>query len=113
MMDEVARDLGFDDAADMHRCVAAVDLTTPARLAAFVAWRDDDGTKAGLLALAAKGGGVMPPSAKLAIVAKSISTVGRLMGITPARMRLALMLALIAEVECEREQALLAAKGGE
>jgi len=60
-MDGVAKSLGFEDAAELHRLVAAADLSTPAKLAAFKVWQDQDGTKAGLLALgeetATKGGG--------------------------------------------------------
>jgi hypothetical protein len=45
----------------------------------------------------------MPPSAKLAIRAQSINIVGRAMGIGPRRMRLAMILVLMAEVESARE----------
>lgn len=41
----------FDDELDMCRLVAKVELDTPEDLAAFVRWRDLDGTKEGLLEL--------------------------------------------------------------
>lgn len=48
---EVARDLGFESEEEMHRLIASVDLSSQSQFAAFLAWRDTDGTKAGLLKL--------------------------------------------------------------
>lgn len=51
MNDEIARQLGFNDAAEFHRMVASVDLSDASKLAAFKRWQEDDGTKDGLAAL--------------------------------------------------------------
>ncbi len=53
-MDELVKSLGFADAREFHRLVASADITSPEKLTAFKAWQENDGTKAGLLAL---GGG--------------------------------------------------------
>lgn len=50
-MDEIVKALGFADEREFHRLVCCVDLTSPEKVAAFKAWQDEDGTKAGLLAL--------------------------------------------------------------
>lgn len=44
-------DLGFDSWDDLSQLVADVDLSTAKKQAAFVKWKLEDGTKAGLLAL--------------------------------------------------------------
>jgi len=44
-MEEVVKKLGFASEAEFHQMVASV----PKVDAAFIAWRDNDGTKAGLL----------------------------------------------------------------
>lgn len=51
--DDVARRQGFDNWRDLESHVNAADLSTPARREAFQSWKDRDGSKAGLLALAA------------------------------------------------------------
>jgi hypothetical protein len=53
MTDEIAVQLGFEDAAEFFRMVAAVDLSSPAKLSEFKRWQESDGTKAGLNNLAA------------------------------------------------------------
>lgn len=45
------KECGFESEGEFHRMVAAADLGTPERLAAFKRWQMDDGTKAGLAAL--------------------------------------------------------------
>jgi len=50
-MDRIAKMMGFEDAAEMNRLVAQADISTPEKLAAFERWKEEDGTKAGLLAL--------------------------------------------------------------
>lgn len=51
MTDEIAQALGFASAEEFHRMVANADISTPEKLAAFKAWQENDGTKAGLDAL--------------------------------------------------------------
>jgi hypothetical protein len=51
MSDAIARSLGFESAAEMHRLIAAADISTPVKWAQFRAWQSEDGTKAGLEAL--------------------------------------------------------------
>lgn len=53
MNDEIAREFGFDNAAEFHKMVAAVNLSTYERRAAFTHWQHEDGTKAGLTKLLA------------------------------------------------------------
>ncbi len=48
MNDTIAQALGFQNVAEFNRMVAAVDLSTPERLAAFRRWQDNDGSKDGL-----------------------------------------------------------------
>lgn len=50
MNDEIAKELGFESAAEFFKMVADVDLTGDG-LAAFKQWQDNDGTKQGLLVL--------------------------------------------------------------
>ena len=50
-MDELAIACGFENAKDLVRLTAAVDISTPEKLAAFEKWKWEDGTKAGLLNL--------------------------------------------------------------
>lgn len=57
MNEEIAKQLGFDSAAEFHKMVAAVDLTTADRFSAFVHWQQSDGTKQGLARLAINRGG--------------------------------------------------------
>ncbi len=66
-MDELARAMGFAGAAEFHRLVAATDITTQDKLAAFRSWQENDGSKAGLLALR---GPVSDPSETLALIAE-------------------------------------------
>lgn len=43
--------LGFESAAEFHRMVADVDLSSTERIAAFKHWQEHDGTKQGLMCL--------------------------------------------------------------
>jgi hypothetical protein len=56
MNDDIAKQLGFADASEFHRMVAAVDISRPSKVAAFKRWQDEDGTKDGLAALGESGG---------------------------------------------------------
>ena len=46
--DDVAKEAGFADAAELHRMVASVDLTKPGMIARFKQWQTEDGSKRGL-----------------------------------------------------------------
>lgn len=50
-MDTIAQAVGFENAEEMHRMVAEVDLTTAEGLAAFNQWKAEDGSKEGLVTL--------------------------------------------------------------
>lgn len=50
-MEEFVKAMGFDSVKEFHRLVASVDLSTPEKLKAFEDWKENDGTKEGLLAL--------------------------------------------------------------
>ena len=50
-MDELAREMGFIDFNEMARLTSHVDISTPEKLAAFNLWKNNDGTKYGLLCL--------------------------------------------------------------
>lgn len=50
-MDELLKELGFNDITEFNELVARADLSTPEKLAAFKKWRTEDGTKEGLLKL--------------------------------------------------------------
>jgi len=47
-MDMVAMANGFEDAAEMNRMVARVDIQTDEELRKFTIWKETDGTKEGL-----------------------------------------------------------------
>jgi hypothetical protein len=51
MTDEDVKALGFAHLAEFCSMVASVDLSTPIQVSRFEKWRDEDGTKDGLLAL--------------------------------------------------------------
>ncbi len=43
--------MGFESEREFHHLVATAKIDTPETMAAFVAWKENDGTKAGLVAL--------------------------------------------------------------
>lgn len=45
------KELGFESAAELHRLVAQVDISTEERKQKFKRWQDEDGSKLGLEAL--------------------------------------------------------------
>lgn len=51
MTDAMAQSLGFKDAAEFHQLVAAANISSEWKLAAFKKWQTTDGTKNGLLTL--------------------------------------------------------------
>lgn len=50
LMNVAAKLNGFKDSAEMYKLIASVDISTPAKLAAFTAWKED-GRKSELLKL--------------------------------------------------------------
>lgn len=48
-MDELAREMGFDSEEELHKLVGGADLSTTEKLEAFLKWKNEDGTKDGLL----------------------------------------------------------------
>ena len=50
-IDEALKKLGFENQEEFSRMVASVDISSMDSLAAFKKWQNEDGTKAGLLAL--------------------------------------------------------------
>jgi hypothetical protein len=50
-LDEAAKECGFENAQDLHRCVAHLPLTDPIVRERFEQWKEADGTKDGLLKL--------------------------------------------------------------
>lgn len=51
----VVQQYGFESLEEFNRLVASVDLSSPEKIAAFNRWREDNGTKEGLLALLNEG----------------------------------------------------------
>jgi hypothetical protein len=51
--DGALKQLGFESASEFYRMVADVDLTSTERIAVFKRWQEHDGTKQGLMRLAA------------------------------------------------------------
>jgi hypothetical protein len=47
--DELYRALGFKDAREAHHLIASFSLADPKVMSAFVKWKEEDGTKDGLL----------------------------------------------------------------
>lgn len=50
-MEELVKRQGFENLAEFNRMVAKVDISTPKKLEAFEAWKNNDGTKDGLVEL--------------------------------------------------------------
>lgn len=48
-MDEFVKEMGFDGELEFNRLVASVDITNADKLAMFTYWKENDGTKEGLL----------------------------------------------------------------
>jgi hypothetical protein len=53
-MEDLIKELGFESVQEYHRLVASADLSTAEKLKAFEAWKNEDGSKAGLLKLITK-----------------------------------------------------------
>jgi hypothetical protein len=50
-IDKLAQDMGFASPTEMSRLISMVNLASPERRTAYLVWRQNDGTKAGLLVL--------------------------------------------------------------
>jgi hypothetical protein len=48
-MEELVKEMGFDSEKEFHKLNASVDLTDPKKLAEYLKWKEEDGTKEGLL----------------------------------------------------------------
>ena len=48
-MEELAKEMGFESEQEMHKLIASVDLSDPDKLHKFMNWKENDGTKKGLL----------------------------------------------------------------
>lgn len=49
IMDQLAVECGFTDANEMNSMIVKIDLAIPGNMKIFKKWRDEDGTKSGLL----------------------------------------------------------------
>jgi len=50
-MEDFIKKLGFESFEESLNLVAKVDLSTPEKLESFINWKEEDGTKEGLLKL--------------------------------------------------------------
>ena len=50
-MDDQLKELGFSSFTEWSKLVSNADISTPVKMAAFELWKNEDGTKEGLLAL--------------------------------------------------------------
>ena len=48
-MDEFVKEMGFENEKDFHSLMACVDISTPTNMQRFLNWKENDGTKDGLL----------------------------------------------------------------
>ncbi len=49
IMEEFVKEMGFESEKEFHQMVASVDLTNPTKMKMFLDWKENDGTKEGLL----------------------------------------------------------------
>jgi len=47
-LDELAKMMGFTGEEELHKMVAAVDMSTPVQIRRFQVWKEFDGSKGGL-----------------------------------------------------------------
>ncbi len=50
-MEELVKEMGFDNEQEFHKLVSNVDITDPIKMQKFLKWKEEDGTKEGLLKL--------------------------------------------------------------
>lgn len=55
-MERAAREAGFGGEAELHRLVASVNLSDPDTMRRFLDWRNNDGSKRGLLVILSPAG---------------------------------------------------------
>ena len=48
-MEELVKRLGFESAEEFHKLNATPDLSDPKKMRMYLDWKDNDGTKEGLL----------------------------------------------------------------
>lgn len=48
-MEEIVKEMGFESEKEFHKMVASVELTNPIKMKLFLDWKENDGTKEGLL----------------------------------------------------------------
>lgn len=49
MIEEIVKEMGFDSLSEFNKLVSSVDISTPEKLKLFQQWKENDGTKEGLL----------------------------------------------------------------
>lgn len=50
-MEEFVKEMGFDSLEEFNRLVATVDINSKEKTKSFIDWKENDGTKEGLLLL--------------------------------------------------------------
>ena len=50
-MEEFVKEMGFDSLEEFNRLVATVDINSKEKMKSFINWKENDGTKEGLLLL--------------------------------------------------------------
>lgn len=50
-MEDIVKMMGFDSVGEFHKLNSSVDISTPTKMSEYVQWKDEDGTKEGLLKL--------------------------------------------------------------
>jgi len=50
-MEEFVKEMGFDSLEEFNRLVATVDINSKEKMKSFIDWKENDGTKEGLLIL--------------------------------------------------------------
>ena len=50
-MEEFVKEMGFDSLEEFNRLVATVDINSKEKMKLFIDWKENDGTKEGLLLL--------------------------------------------------------------
>lgn len=48
-MEEFVKEMGFESEQEFNRMVASIDLSDSIKMVKFLDWRENDGTKEGLL----------------------------------------------------------------
>jgi len=48
-MEELVKEMGFKDEIEFNKMVASIDLSKPGKMYEFLKWKENDGTKDGLI----------------------------------------------------------------